>query len=171
MKAVALAQRYGLQITATDNGGHVQNSWHYLGRAFDASNSTHPTPEMMAFAQQMLGLSDIELEMFYDPLGRYVKNGQILGGAIGGHSDHVHVAMARGGVFPYVGSYARGGVVPQTGMAMVHRGETITPAGGPQVIHEHHYNGPVVQDQEFIKYLRNLDTKYGRQNGRPAFGG
>lgn len=32
-------------------------------------------------------------EFFYDPLGWYVKNGSVIKGSIGGHSDHAHVAM------------------------------------------------------------------------------
>lgn len=34
-----------------------------------------------------------------------------------------------GAELPYVGAYAKGGVVPETGMALVHKGETVTPAG------------------------------------------
>ena len=37
-------------------------------------------------------------ELFYDPMGRYVKNGMMYQGAIGGHSDHVHLALAKGGI-------------------------------------------------------------------------
>jgi hypothetical protein len=170
LNAVGLAQRDGLTITATTNGQHAANSWHYAGRAFDASNGTN-TPQEMKFAQQMLGLAPMLLELFYDPMGRYVKNGQIIPGAIGGHSDHVHVAMRKGGVWPYVGAFGNGGVVSQTGMAFVHRGETIAPVGGATVVHEHHYHGPVVQDKDFLTYMRNLDKSYGRQNGRTAFGG
>ncbi len=46
---------------------------------------------------------------------------------------------AKGGMFgaPFVGSYASGGVVPRDGMAQVHAGETITPAGGSLVHIEH----------------------------------
>jgi len=32
------------------------------------------------------------VEAFYDPAGRYVKNGVVRLGTIGGHSDHVHLA-------------------------------------------------------------------------------
>jgi hypothetical protein len=34
----------------------------------------------------------------------------------------------RGGVFPFVGAFGRGGVAPGTGMALVHQGEAIVPA-------------------------------------------
>jgi hypothetical protein len=31
-------------------------------------------------------------EAFYDPVGRYIKNGVVRKGAIGNHHDHVHLA-------------------------------------------------------------------------------
>lgn len=41
--------------------------------------------------------------------------------------------LAKGGVVggPFVGSYKTGGIVPRDGLAYVHQGETITPAGEP----------------------------------------
>jgi SLT domain-containing protein len=54
-------------------------------------------------------------------------------------------------------------------------GERVVPnsalGSGQTVVVEHHYHGPVVQDRAFLDYMRNLDRNYGRQNGRPAFGG
>lgn len=134
--AMDLAKRMGLTITSTTGGTHVAGSYHYQGRAFDASNGVN-TPQEWQFANTLLNSADKIVEMFFDPLGKYIKNGQIVPGAIGGHSDHVHVAMARGGILardgahvgPFVGSYKVGGTVPQDGFAYVHAGETITPAG------------------------------------------
>lgn len=103
--AMALAQQMGLTITSTTGGGHTPTSWHYKGRAFDASNGSSPTPQMRAFALAVARRwGSSALEMFYDPLGWYIKNGAKVSGSIGGHSDHVHVAMQKGGV---VGTMAR----------------------------------------------------------------
>jgi hypothetical protein len=123
--AMSLAQRMGLAITSTTGGQHVKGSYHYLGRAFDAAGLPS---NMMSFARAMLGFAPQLLELFYDPLGKYVKNGSILPGAIGGHSDHVHTAMAQGGkIMPYVGAFKDGGFVGQTGMGLLHKGETVIP--------------------------------------------
>jgi TP901 family phage tail tape measure protein len=48
-------------------------------------------------------------------------------------NDPVHFSVSgrrKGGIFggPYVGAYQAGGVIPQTGMALVHKGETVIPA-------------------------------------------
>jgi len=54
-----------------------------------------------------------------------------IGGAIGdfpGVSGIVSRGL-RGVATPFVGSFANGGVVPQTGMALVHKGETVIPNG------------------------------------------
>jgi hypothetical protein len=74
-------------------------------------------------------------------------------------------------------SAARGwAVVGERGPEIVNfgGGEQVIPnhaLGGQTVVVEHHYHGPVVQDKQFLDYLRNLDRNYGRQNARPAFGG
>jgi len=97
--AMALAQKMGLTITSTTGGAHTATSWHYKGRAFDASNGSAPTAEMMQFALEVARRWGRKtLEMFYDPLGWYLKHGSKVMGAIGGHSDHVHVAMQKGGL-------------------------------------------------------------------------
>lgn len=92
-----LAKRAGLTITSTTGGKHAPGSWHYQGRAVDSAG---PPALMMAFARSMLAIAPRLKELFYDPLGVYVKNGQVLQGAIGGHGSHVHVAMAQGGIAP-----------------------------------------------------------------------
>jgi hypothetical protein len=104
--AMALAQQMGLTITSTTGGQHAPGSYHYLGRAFDASNGVN-TPQERAYAVAAAAKwgSNI-LELFYDPLGWYIKDGQKIAGAIGDHSDHVHTAMARGGL---IRAMARGG--------------------------------------------------------------
>jgi hypothetical protein len=76
--------------------------------------------------------------------------------------------------------YAKGGDFITRGPTVFGAGEagpervTIGPAngnGGATVVHEHHYHGPVMQDKDFLTYLRNIDRNFGRQNARPAFGG
>ena len=101
-QAMALAISKGLRITSGfplgTPGVHSPNSYHYqYGRAFDASNGVN-TPQMRSYAIEAAARwGQNILELFYDPLGWYVKNGSRVSGAIGGHSDHVHTAMQRGG--------------------------------------------------------------------------
>lgn len=135
--AMALAREMGLTITSTTGGQHAANSWHYKGRAADVAGSP---AQMAAFYRAALGRYGSHLlELFYDPIGA-IKNGQSIP-AIGGHSDHVHIALAKGGVFgggegdapPFGGSFAMGGIVPgPTGTPMLieaHGGEAVMPGG------------------------------------------
>jgi hypothetical protein len=84
--AMSRAKQLGLTITATTNGTHVKNSYHYQGRAADVAGK--PTA-MREFFTEMSHTHPTEL--FYDPMGAY-KNGVNLHRSIGGHSNHVHVA-------------------------------------------------------------------------------
>jgi len=80
------AERMGLTVTSYKGGKHAPNSYHYSGRAIDVAGS----PAAMArFYRYMAQYSPTE--QFYDPIGG-IKNGQNIG-AIGGHSDHVHIAF------------------------------------------------------------------------------
>jgi hypothetical protein len=133
--AMALAREMGLQITSTTGGQHAANSWHYKGRAADVAG----TPaQMAAFYRAALGRYGSHLlELFYDPIGA-IKNGKSIP-AIGGHSDHVHIALAQGGVFggddapPFGGSFAMGGIVPgpvgSPVLIEAHGGESVMPQG------------------------------------------
>lgn len=97
-------KKFGLHVGENPAFGgvspvHVSDSYHYRrdakgrGEAIDASG---PPDKMMAFDRwvaQKYGGGVTEL--FYDP-GTSIKDGQVIG-SIGGHSDHVHVAVAQPG--------------------------------------------------------------------------
>jgi hypothetical protein len=131
---------------------------HGTGRAADFGDAGKTRKQMVSLYnlfKQTYG-SKI-LELFYDPMGEHIKNGQRIGRPFGGHGDHVHIALAKGGIFggPFVGSYAAGGTVPRDGFAQVHAGETITPAGesGP-LMHVETLN--VFEPMDFERELRKL---------------
>ncbi len=84
--AMDVARKMGLTITSTTGGTHAPGSYHYSGRAIDVAGS----PSAMARFYRYFA-SKSPTELFYDPLGG-IKYGQQIG-AIGGHSDHVHVAF------------------------------------------------------------------------------
>jgi hypothetical protein len=80
---------YKLRCGSTSGGNHVPSSYHWIDRAVDMYG---PPEEMMKLARAALKTPGSFREAFYDPAGRYVKNGRIIKGAIGGHRDHVHLA-------------------------------------------------------------------------------
>lgn len=84
--AMKTAQAMGLRITSTTGGTHAPGSYHYQARAVDVAGSP---AQMAKFFDTLHGTRPTEL--FYDPRGG-VKNGRDIP-AIGGHSDHVHVAF------------------------------------------------------------------------------
>jgi hypothetical protein len=62
-------------------------------------------------------------------MGEHVKNGQRIGSPFGGHGDHIHLALAQGGMYgPYgvLDSFKDGtNWVPRTGPYELHRGEAV----------------------------------------------
>jgi hypothetical protein len=95
--AAALARAFGLTMTSFKrNGGG--GSYHDVGRAMDFSNSSGPTPQMMAFAQAMAGkFGGSMAELIYTPLGFGIKHGRkVPPYAASSHYNHVHVAFAHG---------------------------------------------------------------------------
>jgi hypothetical protein len=95
--AAALARAFGLTMTSFKrNGGG--GSYHDVGRAMDFSNSTGPTPQMMAFAQAMASkFGGSMAELIYTPLGFGIKHGRkVPPYAASSHYNHVHVAFAHG---------------------------------------------------------------------------
>ncbi len=98
---------------------HVTGSYHYQrdakgrGEAIDVSG---PSDKMAAFDKYMAKTYGPGLtELFYDP-GISLKDGQPIGD-IGGHSDHVHVAVEKPGAHfsGTTGGFASGGGVSSGG--------------------------------------------------------
>jgi len=94
---VPWANAEGMTITSTTGGNHVSGSYHYQGRAIDVAGSASQMRKFFFDSLQHFGVAQIK-ELFYDPVGEYVDNGRIHSGSIGGHSDHVHLALAKGGI-------------------------------------------------------------------------
>ena len=94
--ATQLAQSMGLMVTSGFRPGDP--GYHGANRARDYSNGTGPTPQMMAFAQRMVGTFGSSIsELIYTPLGYSIKNGRKVPPiATGSHYNHVHVAFAKG---------------------------------------------------------------------------
>lgn len=86
---VQFASRYAVRVVSTHGGNHVPSSWHYRYRAIDVVGNKAAMREIAAAACR---IPHEFREVFYDPLGRYVKNGEVRLGSIGGHADHVHLA-------------------------------------------------------------------------------
>lgn len=84
--AMNRAKAVGLTITSTTGGRHTPGSFHYQGRAFDASGAKRT---MANFFWEILKTRPTEL--FYDPCGAF-DNGVYSKQGIGGHGNHVHVA-------------------------------------------------------------------------------
>jgi len=64
-------------------------SLHNSGHAIDVAI----TPAIRRFLAYAFAHPGQFREVFYDPAGRYIKNGRIVKGSIGGHSDHVHIGL------------------------------------------------------------------------------
>lgn len=87
-----VAKKFGLTVTSTTGGEHVPGSYHYQGRAIDISGSPSAMRKAYKYLQKNIPHSKLT-ELFYDPIGHYWDNGQKVSGAIGEHSDHVHLAI------------------------------------------------------------------------------
>jgi len=96
-RLVGLAHRYGLKITSGYRSpaqnkavGGVPDSYHLRGEAIDVL----PTDKSKQFYRYALQHPGLFTELFYDPAGLFIKNGKVYKGAIGGHSDHIHIVLA-----------------------------------------------------------------------------
>lgn len=138
------ARRHGLTMTSGYRPGARTSSgslsMHGLNRARDYSNSYGPTPQMMAFAREMLRETR-PTELLYSPLGsanlhrggrQYANTGAVKRL----HYNHVHVAFKKGGVLGHLGQgYASGTLNATPGWHMVgEQGpELVRFKGGEQV--------------------------------------
>lgn len=113
--------------SVTVNGGQ---SYHALGRAIDV------IPATMATFNRLLALFPNARELIYSPAGdRQLLNGQPhywTGAVRNQHFDHVHVAMANGGILPALAAGAN--IRPRAGGTMAilgegGRAETVTDLG------------------------------------------
>jgi hypothetical protein len=82
-------QPFAVRVSSTSGGRHVPTSYHWRHRAVDV---VAPHQELMRVMRAAFGQPHAFREAFYDPMGRYIKNGVIRPGQIGGHGDHVHLA-------------------------------------------------------------------------------
>jgi GH24 family phage-related lysozyme (muramidase) len=104
--AMSIAVEMGFLITATTNGKHSPNSYHYakpyrhvvirgrryeVGRAADIAKVGNPDRLYRQYFRKIEPMKAAEL--FYDPMGYSWKNGQKVPWVPGGHRDHVHVAF------------------------------------------------------------------------------
>ena len=82
------AQLYAKR-SSSGSVGRPGKSWHNSGRAIDVS----PDAKGQAFLRYAFANPSQFKEVFYDPAGISIKNGKIIQSTIGGHSDHIHIAM------------------------------------------------------------------------------
>jgi hypothetical protein len=118
MSAARLAQQLGLSVGegpgfgGVPSGGHAATSLHYSGLAYDVSGS--PDAMRRYFFAALRSFRGSINELFYDPIGWYIDNGQKVPGSIGGHSDHVHIGFNPGGAAGRIrGAGAMGGAIQQ----------------------------------------------------------
>lgn len=110
--AAGIARKHGLQMTSGYRPGATTStgmpSMHGLNRARDYSNSTGPTPQMMAFFNEVLANSK-PTELLYTPAGarnlhrsgrQYANSGAVASL----HRNHVHVAYRKGGQLGALGA-------------------------------------------------------------------
>lgn len=99
--AATLAERMHMGISGgpghggIPTSGHASDSLHYQGLAYDITGSAAQMRRYF-FAAARDFRSSIN-ELFYDPIGWYLDQGHKVAGAIGGHSDHVHIGFFPGG--------------------------------------------------------------------------
>lgn len=106
-----LGHSFGLQTTSGFRPG--DSGYHGSNRARDLSNSTGPTPQMMAFAKAAAARWGQSMrELIYTPLGWSIKDGRkVAPYAQAAHYNHVHGAFRVGGLIQALQEMAKGGWV------------------------------------------------------------
>ena len=127
--AQGLARSFGLTMTSfrrpgARTAGSGSLSLHAQGRAMDFSNSSGPTPQMMAFFNAMHPFKPTEL--LYSPAGarQWRRSGRMAdtsGATKRGHYNHVHVGFAEGGIFDQGGLLQPG----MTGINLTRKPEAV----------------------------------------------
>lgn len=100
---------FGLKRSSGDHDGagvHTSGSYHYRPapwggvQAYDYGDAINSQSALAGAGNYALSNSGLFAESFFDKLPSYVKNGSVVKGAIGGHSDHLHQAISASGAFP-----------------------------------------------------------------------
>lgn len=152
-----LAKQFGNTVTSAFRPGDP--GWHGKNRARDYAGGN-----MLEFARTLANLMGSRLlELIHTPLGFGIKNGRkVAPYATADHYNHVHVALAKGGMFggmmPFVGSYKTGGTVPMDGLGYLHRGEQVVPRG-EQVVPAGRVSGGVWVHVENLNVRDELDIE------------
>jgi phage-related protein len=170
----AFANLQGWAVTSGLRGPRFpgDRSLHIAGRAVDI-DAGGIAENLKAFHTilQRFGSANIK-ELFFDPAGFYVDNGTIARGAIGGHMDHVHWAMAKGGIFtkPWTGmvTVAERGPEGFFPLSSSLAGAALTPAGGTGagVTVNVNVHGSVISDGELSRKVRDGLNEFLRANPR-----
>jgi hypothetical protein len=99
-RVIVRANRAGLYVTSTTDGGHASTSYHYSGRAVDvaAPMTSAGIALMVKFQRELASSPGSYLEVFGPDNSACVKNGTRISLAEGTalenqHDNHVHVAL------------------------------------------------------------------------------
>lgn len=115
-----IESQFGLRRSSGDSDGrgvHAARSYHYRNapwggvQAYDYGDAINSQAALISAAQYAQANASLFAEEFFDKLPAYVKNGSLVAGQIGGHLDHLHLAIAASGAFPGNTSMASGNPV------------------------------------------------------------
>lgn len=99
-QAIAAMEHFwpGMQVTATTDGSHVPNSYHYRGEAVDMASGDYGYMNRAAEWIKTSGMYRSLVEGIHNP-NLAISNGQIesppgiFGGVWAGHANHIHMAL------------------------------------------------------------------------------
>jgi hypothetical protein len=167
------AKSEGMTITSTTGGKHAAGSYHYQSRAIDVAGSPSQMKKFFLDSLAHFGVGQIK-ELFYDPMHEYVKNGSLRMGEIGGHSDHVHLALGAGGIVTKAMTALLGERGPEAVIPLSSpRGQTALAGaghGGNTYNVNLSFPGYVGDESVVAAVVRDAMEQFQNRNGRPAFG-